>query len=365
MIGALPSQHIRNLIREGRVKNGNEKNIQPASLDCAVGTKIYRLPYIFLPKSNQRVEEVLQEIGAEEINFHYPLEKNIPYIVKLAEELNLPDEVYAYANPKSSVGRLDLRVTMLADYVSRFDSAGVSGYKGELWAIVEPKSFRIKIQPGDTLLQLRFFYGDSRFGEGELVEFFKKWSPLYLDETPISLEEVKVSDRDGGLIMSVDLRQEMIGWRCEGAETFLDFSKRGFYAPEEFFTKVEKPKTKRLTLRKGDFYILYTRERLRVPPGFAAEIAPMDVRSGEYRSHYAGFIDPGFGYGKEGEIKGLPIVLEIRPYEDNIVLIDKQPICKVVFEKVAELPDMVYGAGIGSNYSDQSGARLSKHFKHE
>lgn len=364
MTGALPSQHIRDLIRKEHIKNGNEKNIQPASLDLTVSNKIYRLPYIFLPKSTQRVGDVLHEIGAEEINFDYPLEKNIPYIVKLREEMSLPEDVYAYSNPKSSVGRIDLRVTMLADYVSRFDSAGEKGYKGELWAIVEPKSFRIKIQPGNTLLQLRLFYGDSRFGEGELETFFKEWNPLYLDENPIPLEEeVKVSDRDGGLIMSVDLRQEMIGWRCEGAETFLDFSKRDFYEPTNFFTRVLKPETKRLTLRKGDFYILYTRERLRVPPGFAAEIAPMDVRSGEYRSHYAGFIDPGFGYGEDGKVRGLPIVLEIRPYEDNIILIDKQPICKVVFEKVAELPDMVYGASIGSNYSNQSGPRLSKHFK--
>ena len=363
MTGALPSQHIRDLIRKGHIKNGDEKNIQPASLDLALGSKIYRLPYVFLPKSNQRVEDVLREIGAEEMNFHYPLEKNTPYIVKLREELNLPENIYAYSNPKSSVGRIDLRVTMLADYVARFDSAGIKGYKGELWAIVEPKSFRVKLESGDTLLQLRLFYGDSRFHEGELTAFFREWSPLYLDEDPISMEEVKVSDRDGGLIMSVDLRQDVIGWRCEGAETFLEFSKRGFYAPEDFFTKMEKPKTKRLTLRKGDFYILYTRERLRIPPGFAAEIAPMDVRSGEYRSHYAGFIDPGFGYGEKGETKGLPIVLEVRPYEDNIVLIDKQPICKVIFEKVAEAPDMVYGAGIGSNYSSQNGPRLSKHFK--
>src|SRR3989344_812491 len=141
MTGALPSQHIRDLIRKGHIKNGDEKNIQPASLDLALGSKIYRLPYVFLPKSNQRVEDVLREIGAEEMNFHYPLEKNTPYIVKLREELNLPENIYAYSNPKSSVGRIDLRVSMLADRIPRFDTAGSYGYKGELWAIIEPKSF--------------------------------------------------------------------------------------------------------------------------------------------------------------------------------------------------------------------------------
>ncbi|MEK7479174.1 MAG: 2'-deoxycytidine 5'-triphosphate deaminase, partial [Patescibacteria group bacterium] len=292
MVGALPSQHIRDLIRKGHIKNGNEKNIQPASLDLTVANKIYRLPYIFLPKSDQRVEDVLMEIGAEEMDFNHPLEKNIPYIVKLWEELALPHDVYAYSNPKSSVGRIDLRVTMLADFVSRFDAAGEKGYKGELWAIIEPKSFRVKIQPGDTLLQLRLFYGDSRFGEEELATFFREWNPLYLDDEAIPQGGLKISDRDGGLIMTVDMRSDFLGWRCEGTETFLDFSKRGFYAPEEFFTPIQRPATKRITLRKGDFYILYTRERLRVPPYFAAEIAPLDVRSGEYRTHYAGFIDP-------------------------------------------------------------------------
>lgn len=364
MTGALPSQHIRNLIHEGRVKNGNEANIQPASLDLTVGEKIYRLPYIFLPKSDKNVEETALEIGAEPFGYEYPLEVNVKYLVKLKEELELPEEIYGYANPKSSVGRLDLRVSMLADRVSRFDSAGEKGYRGTLWAVIEPKSFRVKISPGDTLLQLRLFYSDSRLGDKETEEFYKQFQPIFVNGEPFERERMKISDRDGSIILSAGLQGDLIGWRCEKNSKFLDFSKRSFYDPKEFFTPLYKPKDGIIILRKGDFYIFYTREHLRIPPNFAAEIAAMDVRSGEYRSHYAGFIDPGFGYGKEGEVKGLPIVLEVRPYEDDIVLRDKQPVCKIVFERVAEMPDIVYGEErAGSHYAAQSGPRLSKHFK--
>ncbi|MDP2704105.1 MAG: 2'-deoxycytidine 5'-triphosphate deaminase [bacterium] len=364
MTGALPSQHILKLIRNGSIKNGNEANIQPASLDLTVGEKIYRLPYIFLPKSDQNVEETAREIGAEPFGFEYPLEVNVKYLVKLKEELELPKEVYGYANPKSSVGRLDLRVSMLADRVSRFDSAGEKGYKGTLWAVIEPKSFRVKIAPGDTLLQLRLFYSDSRLGDREIEKFYEDFRPIFIEDKPFEREQIKINDRDGSLILTAGLENELIGWRCEKSSKFLDFSKRNYYDPKDFFTPIYKPKEQVIILRKGDFYIFYTREKLRVPPGFAAEIEAMDVRSGEYRSHYAGFIDPGFGYGKNGEVKGMPIVLEMRPYEDDIVLRNKQPICKIAFERVAETPDIVYGEEkAGSHYATQSGPRLSKHFR--
>ncbi|OGG42104.1 hypothetical protein A3A21_03660 [Candidatus Jorgensenbacteria bacterium RIFCSPLOWO2_01_FULL_45_25b] len=365
--GTLPSQDIRTLIRDGGIVNGNENNVQPASLDLTVGGKIYRLPHIFLPKPEERVEDVAKEIGAEAYTFEYPLEINTLYLVKLKEQLNLPDSVYGYSNPKSSVGRIDLKVSMLADYVARFDAAGHYGYKGELWAIVEPKSFRVKIQPGDTLLQLRLFYSDTRIKNQNVLEnFYRKHNPLYFDETPIDYKEMKINDEDGSVIMTVDLRYDLVGWRCEGTQKYIDFSKKKLYKPEDFFAPIHKSPQKTVTLRKGDFYILHTREKIRVPPTYAAEIAPMDVRSGEYRSHYAGFIDPGFGYGKEGRINGQSIVLEVRPFENSIVLSNKQPICKVVFEELCEMPDIVYGEEeLGSHYANQTGPRLSKHFVQE
>ena len=364
MRGALPSQHIKKLIEDGNIKNGNKDNVQPASLDLTIGETIYRLPHIFLPKHDQKVEEVAKEIGAEPFTFDYALEVNTLYLVKLKEELELPENVYAYANPKSSVGRIDLKVTMLADGITRFDAAGERGYKGELWAIIEPKSFRVKLSPGETLLQLRLFYSDTRIKDAEKIEvFYNTHDPFFYKGEKLPYKNLKIRDGDGSLIMTIDLNREIVGWRCGGSQKFLDLTKRGCYDPEEFFTPIPKPQNDSLALRRGDFYILYTKEAIRIPPKYAAEIAPMDARSGEYRSHYAGFIDPGFGHGKDGKVKGAPIVLEIRPYESSIVLRDGQPVCKVQIEEVAEMPDIVYGAEIGSNYASQSGPRLSKHFK--
>ena len=341
--GALPSQRIRELIWEGRIKGGQEGNVQPASLDLTVGDEIYRLPSIFLPRSDEKVEVVAKETGATKYTFEYPLETNTPYLVKLREELDLPDDVYAYSNPKSSSGRNDLRVTMLADNIGRFDSINQKGYQGGLWAIVEPKSYRIKIQPGDTLLQIRFFYSDTRLKYDDLGSFFKKYRPLYSQSGEVGLERIsKFNDFDGGLVLSVSLHEELVGWRCGGATgRFLDFSKRNEYDPLDFFEPILKPKNDRLILRKGDFYIFYTRQRIVVPPDYALEMASVDSRNGEYRSHYAGFIDPGWGYSEDGVGAGAPLVLEIRPFEDNLLLRDRQPICKVVYEKMAESPDIL------------------------
>lgn len=362
--GAVPSQEIKELIRRGCIKNGFLENVQPASIDLAVGEKIYRLPAVFLPQTSETVEEAAKFAGAAPYTFEYPLEVNTPYLVKLKEELELPDNIYGYANPKSSSGRNDLRVALVADYMHRFDSVIQKGYKGTIWAILEPKSYRIKIQPGDKLLQLRFFYSDSRLKYGELEDFFKKYSPLYGRSGPIEFERIsKINDFDGGLILFVDLYEEMVGWRCIKTTKWLDFSKKNYYDPYDFFEPICRPKNSQLILRKGDFYIFYTRQSIVVPPAYALEMAPMDARNGEYRTHYAGFIDPGWGYSEDGSKKGAPLVLEIRPFEDNLLLRDRQPICKVFYERMAEIPDIIYGAAIGSHYHNQTGPRLSKHFK--
>lgn len=362
MTGALPYQHIKNLIQNNRIKNANLKNIQPSSLDLTISNRIFRLPFIFIPQPNETIEDLIQTSEAEEITFDYPLELNTPYLIKLKEELDLPSDIYAFSNPKSSSGRVDLRVSMLADKIARFDSVSEKNYKGALWAIVEPKSFRIKLQPGDTLLQLRFFYSDTRFNDSELQYFFEEWTPLFSDHSPIPFQDIKINDGDGGLIMTVDLRGELVGWRSEGSQKFLDFSKEKNHNPLDFFTPIYRNPKNILSVRKGDFYILYTRERLRVPPNFAAEIIPVDARSGEFRSHYAGFIDPGWGFRDKSLTQGQPIVLELRSFDNNLILRDNQPICKVIFEKLAETPDVLYGNG-GSHYNNQNGPRLSKHFK--
>jgi dCTP deaminase len=360
--GALPSQVIKELINGNHIINGNEKNVQPASIDLTVGDEIFRLTSIFLPKHGENIREIANQIGAEPYSFDYPLEKNTPYLIKLREDLNLPENVYAYANPKSSTGRCGIHATMLADGISRFDAAGRHGYKGTLWVIVRPEAFRVKLNPGDTLLQLRLFYSDTRFRQDELEKFFSVHTPLYVDNSPVNLDDIKVMDRDGGLIMTVDLRDDLVGWRSEGSQKVLDFSKKDFYDPQDFFQPIRKLSGNSVALRQGDFYILYTREKLSIPIDYASEMLPVDVRSGEYRSHYAGFIDPGFGFG-DGSIKGTPLVLEVKTFEDNLILRDNQPVAKVIFESVAETPHLTYGLNLGSHYSSQTGPRLSKHFK--
>jgi len=362
--GALPSQAIRDLIRHNQIINGNEKNVQPSSLDLTIGDRIYRMPSIFLPRPEERIKDLAKAIGAEEFNFDYPLERNTPYLVKLREQLSLPADVYAYANPKSSTGRCGIHATLLADGIPRFDSAGVKGYQGELWLLVRPEAFRVKLNPGDALVQMRFFYSDTRFNQAELETFFAEYQPLYRGDNALSMKDLKVSDRDGGVILTVDLRNEIVGWRSEGSHRFLDFSKRDYYRTEDFFTPIKKARDNMISLRRGDFYILYSRERVAVPPDFAVEIAPVDVRSGEYRSHYAGFVDPGWGYSPDKALKGASLVLEVRTFEDNLILRDNQPVAKIVYERMAARPDVIYGAlGAASNYHAQSGPRLSKHFR--
>lgn len=362
-IGTIPSQGVRNLMRGGSVINGHEENIQPSSLDLTIGKKISRLPCIFLPETTEKIADIANKIGAEPFSFEYPLEVNTPYLIKLREELHLPPDVYAYANPKSSSGRNDLHVTMLADNMARFDSAGTKGYKGQLWVIVEPKSYRVKLSPGETLMQLRFFYSDTRLSHSELENVFEDEEILYVGDKLMGHEDIKTSDRDGGLILTIDLEQDLVGWRCEGSGKYVDFSERGLYQPNDFFTPLRRPPEEGLLLRKGDFYIFYTKEKIRVPPDFAVEVVAVDTRSGEFRSHYAGFVDPGWGYSEDNSVKGAPLVLEMRPYGDNITIRKGQPICKVTYERMAETPDIIYGKDLGSHYHNQSGPRLSKHFK--
>ncbi len=356
--GTLSSQEIRALIQGNHVVNGSMDQIQPASLDLTVGDKIYRLPSVFLPHPGERIEDVAKGIGAEPYSFDYPLERNVPYLVKLKEDFALPSDVYAYMSPKSSTGRIGLHVAMLADGIPRFDSAGTKGYQGSLWAVIRPEIFRIKLASGVTLLQSRFFYSDTRLRHNELEQFFKEHHPLYIGETEVKLEDIKISDRDGGVITTVDLNAETVGWRSEGSEIVLDVTKKSHYNPNDFFVPIPKLRHGRITLRRGDFYILATKERIRIPADFSAEIMPVDVRSGEYRSHYAGFFDPGWG-----EDRGAQGVLEVRTFEDDLLLRDGQPIAKFIFERMHMRPDILYGNAIGSTYHFQTGPRLSKHFK--
>jgi dCTP deaminase len=372
-IGAIPSQKIREIIKKKYVKNANEKNIQPASLDLAISNEAYQMKGTFLPRIGEKIQDIVRNGISKKVDLSQPLEKNKIYWIKLQEELNLPKDFFAISSNKSSTGRINIQARLLADGVPRFDRIhsryceNSNSYQGSLWIEIIPRSFSIKLTPGDKLNQLRFFNGCSRLSIKELKNIFVKHRLLFdKDKKFIKSKEVKIRDDDATLILSVDLsnNKKIIGYKAISSDKILEFNKIKHYAPEDFFKPIFAPENGYLILEKNEFYIFSTKEFVRIPSCIAAEMIAYDVSNGEFRSHYAGFFDPGFGYGKSGEVKGTPAVLEARAYDNNFILRDGQPICKMVYDKLSEPPDLIYGEkNLGSYYAFQRGPKLSKHFK--
>ena len=365
-IGAFPSQFIREIVKSGEMINADEKNIQPASIDLSVSEEGYRMKGAFLPRKDESVREIIKEESLYKIDLNNPLEKNGIYLIKLKESLNLPENIFAFSSSKSSVGRVDLQTRLIVDGYSRFDSIPV-GYKGELWLQVIPKSFLIKLNFEDKLNQIRFFNGEAKIGGQEIEKIYSEQKLLFNKNLELANPGEKISrDSNGGIVMNINLAGEnnnIVGYKNLLIDCVLDFSKRDYYNQGDFFEPIYAPKNGKLILEKESFYIFSTKEYIRIPGNLASEMIAYDIYNGEFRSHYAGFFDPGFGYGKNGEIKGRQAVLGIRSYENNFIFRDDQPICRMNFEKLIEPADFVYGEEIGSHYADQSGAKLSKYFK--
>ncbi len=351
---------LREMTDGGFIKNALSAGMNPGSLDLTLSEELYRVEGVFLPEPEETVRELLGKITHTPHDYAKPLERDGTYLARLNETFALPAEVYGYCNPKSSTGRNDVHVRVLTDGVSRYDVMP-AGYQGEAWLVINPKSFPIAVVPGERLVQVRLFNGDTRFNELELEMAMRK-EPLLFDThgMPIGYDRLKIKDGDGSIILRLDMEIDPAGYACFGSDRVLDFAKRDFYAPHDFFEEVKK-ENEYMRLKKGGFYILSWKEAVRIPPYLACEMRPMDERSGEFRSHYAGFIDPGWGYGKEGEGKGRPLTLEVRPFEDMIVRPD-QVIAKIRFERMMDIPDVLYDAAGTSNYLTQSKAKLSKHF---
>jgi len=357
--GVLPLQVIKEMIKGGSIIGAGEADISPASLDLPISDEIYRVEGIFQTKLNERVRDILERIRGFSHDLKFPLERGVVYLSRLGTSLNLPESVYCYCNPKSSTGRNDIHVRVLADGVPRYDT-GHSGYKGDLWIAISPKSYGVKLYPGDKLSQMRFFNEDTCFDETELQIAFEHFKLLWLEDKALSYDEVKIRDNDGSVILTANLSGKVIGYQCFGSGRVLDFSYKEKYQVDDFFTPICS-QNGIIYLKRDGFYILSTKERIRVPPCLACEIIPMDHRTGELRSHYAGFFDPGWGYGVAGEGQGRPATLEVRPFEDLIIR-DGQPIAKAIFEKMSEEPEKHYDQLSSSHYKDQQKPRLSKHF---
>ncbi len=359
--GALPSQTILDMLRAGFITNADEKNVAPASLDLTVSDEIYRMDSIFQLHHKESVRELLNSVKAVPHPRDEPLVRNGMYLARLNEQIKLPVGVYGYCNPKSSTGRVDVHVRVLADGVPRYDSLVPAGWGGEMWIAIHPKSFPVLLSKNHTLSQLRLFTATTTLSELDFQIALTHHKLLWRrDGSLINYDDVSATDQDGAPVLSLEFDGPIIGWVSKQTDKVLDLGCVGEYAPDDFFEEVVLDNDY-VQLKSGKFYIFSTDEAVRIPPEFACEMAPMDERSGDFRSHYAGFIDPGWGWGVGGEGRGRPLTLEVRPFED-LLMRHGQPIAKIKFERMTYLPDSLYDA-CDSNYLNQNGPRLAKQFK--
>src|SRR5881409_3784932 len=339
--GVLSDHELRLAVRDGWIVSPtaiDDQQFQPASLDLRLGPDAYQLRASFLP-FRESVQSRLGERGLAESDLVIDqlslagsgatLQRGSVYLVPLLESLDLPPDVRGRSNPKSTTGRLDIFTRVITDATPRFDEIR-AGYRGALYLEVSPQSFPVRVQTGASLNQLRLLSGQTSMSDEELEQLYRERPLLYDDDArPIP--------------------------------PAVDLSRIGFYDPAEFWEPIKRPSRDAYILEANRFYILLSKERIRVPPEFAAEMVVYDAGAGEIRTHYAGFFDPGFGWG-DGTILGTKVVMEVRAREVPFMVYDGQTSFKVWFERLRSRPERVYGAGLGSSYQRQM-LTLSKHFK--
>ena len=356
MTGVLASQQISALIADGRLSAQPAilpEQVQPASLDLRLGTVAYRVRASFLAGQGRTVAERLDEFEMHRIDLSQGavLEKGCVYVVPLMEHLDLPSDMQAVANAKSSTGRLDLLTRAITDGGTEFDRVA-PGYSGPLYAEICPRSFSVLVRPGMRLNQIRFRAGQAQLSDDALRALHA--------ETPLVDGEAVISD---GLGFSVDLRPgsgTLVGYRAKPHTGVIDLDNIAGYEAAEYWEEVHSDNG-RIILDPGAFYILVSREAVHIPLEYAAEMAPYLAMVGEFRVHYAGFFDPGFGHDAAGG-EGSRGVLEVRCHEAPFVLEHGQVVGRLVYEHMDQAPQQLYGAGIKSNYQGQ-GLKLSKHFR--
>ena len=354
--GVLPSQTIREMLSDGRITVDNpiiEGQIQPASLDLRLGTVAWRVRASFLPGAGRTIRERLADFEMHKIDLTNGavLEKGCVYVVPLMEGLALPADVNAVANAKSSTGRLDLFTRLITDNGAEFDRVE-AGYTGPLYAEVSPRSFSVLARPGMRLNQIRFRQGQVILSDDELRTMDDAHALVDVD-----------AHIDQGLGFSVDLTPRengIVGYRAKPHTGLIDLDLIAHYDAQEFWEPVHATDG-RIILDPGAFYILVSREAVHVPPNCAAEMAPYMAMVGEFRVHYAGFFDPGFGHEAAGG-KGSRGVLEVRCHEAPFALEHGQIVGRLIYEKMTEVPDILYGKDMKSNYQGQ-GLKLAKHFR--
>jgi dCTP deaminase len=355
--GIQPDSRIRAFIEEGVIRLAQPAatgQIQPASLDLRLGDKAYRVRASFLPGPERLVQTRLDALALHEIDLTRGavLETGCVYVAELMEGLAMPAGLRAAANPKSSTGRLDVFTRVITDRAREFDLVE-DGYEGPLFIEISPRTFPVLVRSGSRLSQIRFRAGETRLDDKDL-------SALHQRETLVGAAEPSFQS---GVAVSVDLSgfNGLIGYRGKHHTALIDVDRVGAYAASEFWEPIPADGSRSLILDPDQFYILASKEAVHVPPDYAAEMTPFDALVGEFRVHYAGFFDPGFGHSGAGG-QGARAVLEVRSRDVPFIIEDGQIVGRLVYETMAARPEALYGAGLKSNYQGQA-LKLSKHFR--
>ncbi|HUC00893.1 MAG TPA: 2'-deoxycytidine 5'-triphosphate deaminase [Solirubrobacterales bacterium] len=366
-VGVFPSQALAEAIEREWVSSGDYRirpeAIQPASIDLRLGDVAWALRCSFLPDVGSTVEEKMEGLAFQRIDLRdgAVLERDRPYLVPLIEELALPDDVRAKANPKSSTGRLDVFTRLITDGHHRFDDIR-AGYHGRLYLEVVPRSFAIQVKTGLSLNQLRLSRGDVRLGDERIRDLQGEGSPLvYMGSEPVPQTELALAD---GLFLSLDLSgpaDRTVGYRAKKNSLPVDLARIRAYRWNDYWDPVYPEPGGRIVLEPEIFYLLLSAEGVSIPPQIAAEMMAYDPTAGELRTHYAGFFDPGFGYDPSGERHGSRAALEVRARDVSFMVEHRQPVCKLGLEWMEAPAERLYGASLGSNYQGQV-TMLSKHF---
>lgn len=358
--GTYEFEDLRDLVRTGAVRSEAgiaDGQIQPSSLDLTLSVEGYRLPGSVLPLPGERVRDLVAGLALERIDLSRPvcLARNQVYLVRLREGMALPAGVEAYCNGKSSTGRVDLATRVLADGTPRYDRVP-AGYAGELWIELIPRSFHIVLAAGVSLNQAIVFAGRQVLDQAAMVARHSR-TPLLSTAAGVCGAD---SIFDGRMVMTADLDRDVVGFVAKPTHLPLDLSRIGGHRAGDFFAPVGRPSSGWMFLEQNHFYILVTRERIVVPADLACEMVPFEATAGEFRAHYAGFFDPGWGI-RDGRPVGAPAVLEVRPHQDGLILRHGQPICAMAYEILTRPCTRLYGV-CGNTYAAQDGPRLSKHF---
>ncbi|MEM9220881.1 MAG: 2'-deoxycytidine 5'-triphosphate deaminase [Pseudomonadota bacterium] len=351
MDGILPRQAIKRLAQDGAIISASPieaDQLQPASLDLRLGKVAHRIRASFLPAAGENIAEKVASVTLHTIDLSAGavLETGCVYLVPLQESVQLPADLSASTNPKSSTGRLDVFTRVIADGVGGFDTLP-AGYGGALALEISPRTFPVLVREGSRLSQIRFRRGDARLSDADLAELHR--------DHPIAAPDARIND---GLNVTIDLSPGAghVGYRAKRHTALIDLDRRDALAMADFWDPITASDGK-VILDPDEFYILMSREAVSIPPMYAAEMVPFDPLVGEFRVHYAGFFDPGFGHGVPSRA-----VLEVRSREVPFILEHGQVVARLAYELMAEKPETLYGAGLNSNYQAQ-GLKLSKHFR--